>query len=176
MGYCFLNYRPARDGEGLEPDCPDDVAFNLLADLRDIGWGIFDVDETARWNPDQLVSDELARLIESGKRYPPALALARGEVTLVFGDDRPERGEFARAYGLALRTHLARQHEAPYILAQALRSETGRLVQGEWYWVLEVSGSPTFASWVSDDFHVYENDMNDFDFSGQQLKRLGFAG
>lgn len=176
MAYCFLNYRPAKDGDGLEPDCPDDVAFILLADLPGSGWGIFEVNATDRWSPDQLVSAELAALIESGKRYPPALGLASGEVALVFGDDRPDRGEFAKAYGLAVRTHLARQHEAPYILAQALKNQTGRLVQGEWYWVLTVSGSPTVASWVSDDFHVYENDMNDFDFSGQQLKRLGFTG
>ena len=175
MSYCFMNYRPARDGHGLEPDCPEGAGYVLLADLRGLRWGIFEVHENDAWSPEKPVSDELAGLIESAKRYPPALGLARGEMAQVFGDHRPSQVEFARAYGTALRTHLSRQHEAPYIMAQALRSEVGYLTQGEWYWVLEISGSPAVASWISDDFHVYDNDMNDFDFTGQQLKQLGYT-
>jgi hypothetical protein len=52
----------------------------------------------------------------------------------------------------------------------------GYLDEGEWYWVLRVSGSPPVASWVSGDFHVYNNDMSDFDLTGQQLKQLGYSG
>jgi len=176
MAYCFMNYRPASEGEGFEPDCPEDVGFLLLADLPGAEWGIFEVAGNDRWSPDEPVGDELAGLIESGKRYPPALAIARAEVVQVFAEGRPNRADFARAYALALRTHMARQHDAPYVLAQATRSDAGHLTQGEWYWVLSVSGRPPVASWVSDDFQVHENGMDDFDLSGQQLKRLGFAG
>jgi hypothetical protein len=176
MAYLFLDYRPAGDGQGYEPDCPPDTPFLLLADIRGLGWGIFDIDIESEWPTGKAVSDDLACLIESARRYPPALGLARQEVGQVFGEHHPSQEEFSRAYGTALATHLARQHEVPYILAPALREEVGYLAKGEWYWVLQISGSPGVASWVSADFYIYKNDMNDFDFTGQQLKALGYVG
>jgi hypothetical protein len=166
MTYCFMNHVPAKAGDGLR----------LLADLPGLEWGIFEIDPGDPGSPENLVSDELAGLIESAKRYPPALGLAREELGQVFGEACPSQTEFARAYGVALRTHLSRQHESPYVLAPALRDEVGYLTKGEWYWVLGVSGNPAMASWVSDDFHIHSNDVNDFDFTGQQLKHLGYSG
>ena len=178
MSYCFMNLFPSRDGHGLEPACPDGVSFLLLADLPKVEWGLYEVDgnkDDDGWVPETPVSDELAALIESGKRYPPALGLARQEVGQVFGDHLPNQVEFARAYAAAVRTYLSRQHESPYVLAQALEGEQGYLTKGEWYWVLQISGNPPAASWVSDDFHVYTNRVNDFDLTGQQLKHLGYS-
>jgi len=176
MSYCFLNYVPATDGEGERPDCPDGADLCLLADLRGLGWGIFEVTVEGARPPGSPVSEELARLIESGKRYPPALALARHEVDQVFGDQRPSQSEFAQAYGAGLHAHLSKQHDSPYVVAASLRDEPGYLAKGEWYWLLGVSGQPARVSWVSDDFHIYSNDVNDFDLTGQQLKQLGSIG
>ena len=176
MSYCFMDYLPARDGHGLAPKCPEEIGFILLADLPGVPWGIFDADEDNAWSPTTPVSGELAGLIESAKRYPPALALAREEVRQVFGDHCPSQAEFARAYGTALRAHLSQQHESSCVLAPALKGEVGYLTEGGWYWLLRISGNPPLVSWVSDDFHVYNNDMNDFDLTGQQLKQLGYSG
>ena len=173
--YCFLNYVPAKDGHGTVPDCPDGVTPISLAHLYPVGWGIFEVRHDESWSPVAPLSDELARLIVSGKRYPPALGLARQEVMQVFADSRPEQFEFASAYRAALRTHLSRQQGAPYVLAPAM-NDAPNLTTGEWYWVLEISGSPPGAHWVSDDYCIYANDMNDFDLTGQQLKQLGYRG
>ncbi len=175
MSYCFMDYRPADQGRGVAPDCPDHIEFGLLADLKGLGWGIFEVDEGDAWSPETPVAEDLARLIESAKRYPPALALARGEMSDVFGDHHPSHSEFARSFAAALNAHLSRQGEAPYILAKALKEEVGYLTEGEWYWVLEISGNPPCAVWVSDDFHVYRREVNDFDFTGKQLKQLGYT-
>jgi len=176
MSYCFIDYLPEPDdGPGVTPDCPDGIGFILLAAPEGLGWGIFDIEEDHEWSPPNPVSAELAGLIESAKRYPPALALARDEVNQVFGDHLPSQAEFASAYGVALRTYLSRQHEAPYVLAPALKDELGYLVKGEWYWILRISGTPPAARWVSHDFHVYDNDINDFDLTGQQLNRLGYS-
>ena len=176
MPYCFMNCRPLSDGQGVEPDCPAGVKSVLLADLPDLGWGIFDVEGSDSWSPDQPVSDKLAALIESGKRYPPALGLAREELGDVFGDQRPSQTELASAYETGLRNHLAQQHEARCTLAQASKDEAGYLKAGEWYWVLEIAGSPAVASFVSSDFQIYDIDMTCFDFTGEQMKRLGYAG
>lgn len=176
MSYLFLDYRPAKDGDGYEPDCPSGTQVLLLADLPGLEWGLFDTDIGSEAPAGNAVSDDLAGLIESAKRYPPALGLARQEMGQVFDEHHPSQAEFARSYGVALAAHLARQHEAPYVLAPALRDEPGYLAKGEWYWVLEVSGSPGVASWVSGDFRIGKNDMNDFDLTGQQLKKLGYVG
>jgi len=176
MPYCFLDYRPARDGQSPSPDCPEGIGFVLLADLPGVPWGLFETGADDAWSPQNPVREELAALIESGKRYPPALALARQEVKEVFGDHGPSHAEFARAYGAALRNHLSRQHESPYVLAPALKDQVGDLIRGEWYWVLQISGSPPTATWVSDDFHVFNNKITDFDLTVQQLKRLGYSG
>jgi len=177
MSYCFLNLVPEKDGRGFELDGPVGAHVSLLADFPAVGWGIYEVgpgkaDEA--WIPDAPVSDELAGLIESGKRYPPALGIARNEVVQVFGDNLPSQAEFARVYGTALRTHLSNQHESPYVLARALE-DAANLASGEWYWILKISGNPPLASWVSDDFHVYNHLMNAFDLTGQQLKQLGYT-
>ena len=175
MPYCFLNHRPAADDHDADPDCPEGVAFVLLADLPGLEWGIYEVEEHHGWSPETAVSDDLTNLIESAKRYPPALALAREEMVDVYGDGHPGQSDFARAYGTALQTHLAKQYEAPHVLARALRGQAGYLTEGEWYWVLEISGSPVLAAWVSADFHIYNSDIGEFDLTGEQLKRLGFS-
>ena len=95
---------------------------------------------------------------------------------MVFVDHRPSVAEFAGAYEVAVRTHLSRQHEAPYVLAPAVKNDVGKLRRGEWYWLLEVSGTPPAISWVSADFQIHQTDVNDFDLTGQQLKRLGYSG
>ena len=161
MSYCFIQCVPGA---------------RLLADLPQVEWGLFEVDHDGGWAPETPVSDELAGLIESGKRYPPALAHARDEVRMVFADHQPSIAEFAGAYEVAVRTHLSRQHEAPYVLAPALKNDVGKLRRGEWYWLLEVSGTPAAISWVSADFQIHRNDVNDFDLTGRQLKRLGYSG
>jgi len=179
MLYCFVNWVPAKDGEGLEPEVPDGVEGLMLADVPNVDWGLCEVDVDSGddvWVPETPVGAELAGLIESGKRYPPALALARQEVVQVFDDRPPTQAEFANAYAVALQAHLSRQHEAPYVMAQAMKDKEADLAKGEWYWVLQISGTPPQAFWISDDFHTYSNDMSDFDFTGQQLKRLGYAG
>ena len=178
MSYCFMHLRAAREGDGLEPDFPDGVGFLLLGDLPTLDWGLYEFytntpDEP--WTPPELVSDELAALIESGKRYPPALALAREELALVFGDHHPSQVELQRAYVAAVRAHLSRQHEAPYLLAPALEDVEGRLSRDEWYWVLSIKGSPPIASWVSEDFHIHDSPVAQFDLTGQQLRKLGYS-
>jgi len=176
MSYCFMKCAPAIEGRDREPDGPDGNEVLFLADLPQVEWGLFDVDHDEGWAPENPVTDELSGLIESGKRYPPALALARDEVRMVFVDHQPSFAEFAGAYEVALRTHLSRQHEAPYVLAPALKDDAAGLTRGEWYWLLEVSGTPAVISWVSAGFRIHTNDVNDFDLTGRQLKRLGYSG
>jgi hypothetical protein len=173
MPFCFMSFRPAMEGVALEADCPDDVEYLLLADPRGTDWGLFDyctAEGSESWTPQHTASGVLAALIESGKRYPPALALARQETEEVFEGHQPSIEEFQRAYIDTVRHHLSHQHEARYVLAMAMRDEAGYLSKGEWYWILRTGSSA--VSWVSDDFCVYDNPLADFDLTDTQLKYL----
>ncbi len=172
MPYCFMKSRRTPDGEGLTADCPDSVSYLLLADTEEAEWGLYDYveAESHAWTPEYPVSKSLSVLIESGKRYPPALALARQETREVLGDHRPSIEDLQRTYAAAIQHHLSQQHEARYVLAMALQDETIDLCKGEWYWVLSVDSSA--ISWVSDDFFVYCSPISAFDLTGAQLKRL----
>ena len=173
MPYCFMKYRPAADGEGLSPDCPDSVSCLLLADAEEGEWGLwyYVVDEPNTWTPEHPVGSSLADLIESGKRYPPALALARQETKEVFKGHDPTPEDLQRAYGAALQHHLSKQHEARYILAMALEGDGEDLCKGEWYWI--VAADSSVISWVSDDYFLYRSPIATFDLTGAQLKHLG---
>jgi len=157
---------------------PDSARVLLLAGPQHLDWGLYEVcllPGGKEWAPPEPVTRELARLIESGKRYPPALALAREEVNQLFVDQQPTHDELAAAYTRALRTHLARQQDAPYVMAQALTDDGRYRNRGEWYWVLEVAGIQPVATWVTRDYHIHDCMMIDFDLTGQQLKKLGYV-
>jgi len=174
MPYCFLNWVPASDGHGLEPDCPDGLGARLLTGLQEVGWGIFDIRRDDSWSAEKPVDEQLADLIDSAKRYPPALAIAGHQMKHVFGDETPNQTDFARAYARELVAHLSKQQQDPYVLVRALKTGPHDMFEGEWYWVLRVTGSSPRATWVSGDCVLHDCDVNDFDLTGQQLKRLGF--
>lgn len=173
MPYCFMKLRPEPDGEGFGPDCPKSVSCLLLADTDGPSkWGLYDVseDEPGAWKPEHPASESLAALIESGKRYPPALALARQETAQVLKGHDASIEDLARTYATAIQHHLSRQAEAPYLLAKVLQGDAIDLCPGEWYWVLTADSSS--VSWVSDEFFVHASPIAAFDLTGAQLKRL----
>jgi hypothetical protein len=179
MNYCFMNLRKSKNGPGWEPAFPKGIGFLLLADLPGVKWGIYEYQlsqDNEDWTPSIPVSSELEALIWSGKRYPPALAIAREEMVHLFNDSQPNQQEFADAYSKAIRSRLSRQQEAPYFLAQALRGDGIDLVPGEWYWLLRIKGDPPMAYWVSGDYSIYENPVSDFELANSQIERIKFGG
>jgi hypothetical protein len=135
MGYCFMDLRPATDGPGWEPDFPRGlVGFHLLADLPDVKWGIYEFmlrdDEAEEWTPSNPVGDELSVLIESGKGYPPALALARYDVENEFKTRRPSQEAFKDVYEASIRSRLSQQTGARYLYGGPHRQDKNRLSLG----------------------------------------------
>ena len=175
MGYCFMNLRRSKEELGWEPDFPEGVDCLLLADCRPAKWALYEFRTNAAtedWTPESPISDELVALLESGKKFPPALALARDRVSEEFNDREPTREEFVTVLADSLCLHISRQPDAGYFLAPALRDAFG-LCKGEWYWILGIAQSyPNVVRWVSSDFFVYENAITDFDFTKQQLEQL----
>lgn len=142
----------------------------LLATLPDLDWGLYAcAGGTAAGSP---VTEPLASLIESGRRYPPALALTREEIVEVFAGHRPTEAELTTACTAALRAYLARQPDAPFLLAESTVDEPGLRRRGEWYWLLQIGGTPPVVSWVTDGFRIVDAAADGFDLTGQQLRTL----
>lgn len=109
--------------------------------------------------------------MESGEVYPPALALARAELSNCPAGRFATPEAFMQYYGDALRRHLRQQPHAGFVLAEAVRDEVGYLARGRFYWILGVQSAAQVVQWVSDDYFVYENPAADFD-----LHRLRLPG
>lgn len=172
--YCIADYVPMSDGVGFTPALPEGTGFVLLAGPDDgPKWGIFacgnEVDFSERV---QAVSADIEAVLESGRRYPPALALARDEASMFPDGAKIGRVEFASRYAGRVIHHLDRQPAAPYVMAEAVVDEPGYLSRGQRYWVLRSLRGLGEVRWVSDDFQVYQNAASDFRLSASQLETL----
>jgi|GEM_PF-3091737 len=163
--------------DGFEPAFPEGVSFQLLADLpnEQACWGIyrFTVDLDRDWRPEAELEPELANLLASAERYPPALALARADLKTKFRDAIPSQKEFAAALEIALKALFAEQPTAGYLLAESNCCEPGYLSPGQWQWIVAATkSSPQEVWWVSDDFFMYRNRASDFRLTAEQLAAL----
>jgi hypothetical protein len=118
------------------------------------------------------VSPQVEAVLDAGRRYPPALALARDEAALFPNGTSIDRGAFAERYAARVAHHMSLQPFAPYVLVEAVGDEPGYLARGQFYWVLRYLRGAGTVRWVSEDWHVYENSAYDFRLSDEQLGRL----
>ena len=107
----------------------------------------------------EAVSRELENLLWAAEQYPPALALARDEVSLVDCETRAALSDLLVA---RLRHHLAAQPHAPYFLAEATQIETGHKYAGGFYWIVGYNPTRNRVAWVSSDFFVYSYPSSHF--------------
>ena len=77
----MADYVPMSDGVGFTPALPEGIGFVLLAGPDDgPRWGIFACGDQVEFSGQvQPVSPSIEAVLESGRRYPPALALARDD-------------------------------------------------------------------------------------------------
>lgn len=160
------------------PDFPDHMKQALLlADSARGTWAVWEyLTHDPAWRPDAPVSADLENMLRSAKRYPPALALARDDVSLFFR----ERGDghdatlasLATIYEAALQRRLSRQHDMPFLFAKAVHEEPGYLCVDQWYWVLAAATKPGYVRWVSDDYFVYANPASNFALTRDDVAKL----
>lgn len=203
MPFAFIELI-TRDGY-RSPDVPEGTSYLMLAEPgHGAPWAVYDYrlpPEAEGWRPRLPLSDELDGLLASGTRYPPALALARDEMSAAFRGATPSQAAFEAAYISALAGHLGRQREAGYLLARAKADQPGYLTRGEWYWVvgivegdalraeplhrgeqtspsgfdflLQVVPNSKSARWVSSDYEVYQDPVSDFELDPDAIESLG---
>lgn len=163
--YYFIEWNHSETG--YSPDLPEGTGFLLIAEPGDTGtFGLFQVENLTetdiphyRMEP---VSQEMILLLQSAEQYPPALALAREKMRSVTGET-PTR--FSEILIESLHEHLANQHRSPYFLARSTRQETGYKNLGGYHWIVGYRPDRVGReiSWVSQDYHIYHDKLEDFD-------------
>ena len=176
MPYAFMKHVPLADGPGFGPGFPPGVSFLMLADHRDSEWALYRYRSRKGWSPADPASPELASLIERAKEYPPALALARDDLSKSRGVRLGGPEEMASFYRSALSLRLSERDSARYVRARARRQELGYLDEGDVCWLLSANLSARTVQWVSTDYFVYTNPIDDFEISDTELAELSGRG
>lgn len=171
----------AWEDEVLTVAFPEDVPWALLAEFSDQSpLAIIDYDPPDDGPlPGNLhpVAAELDVLLWSSKGYPPALALARNGVRRrhheLLQDGLPvDSDAFQRELATLLRHHLDSQPTAPYRLAESMHGICGYLEQGAYYWLVAFEPQENRVWWVSEDYYVYQDDIEFFAVTPEQLGGL----
>jgi hypothetical protein len=164
--YCFTRWK--RSHRGATPDLPSGSSFQVLAEPgRDSEWCLVSLSAARRTLPKRAepVHPTLGRLLESGRSFPPAIALACAELRRR-GNPSWGPSEMSDFLVRVLRRNLRQQSTSGYVLAEVRRAEIGYSVVGEFVWILgarrERPSGARVVIWVSTDFCIYENAATDF--------------
>jgi hypothetical protein len=173
--YCIADYVPSRTGRDSAPALPEGAGYVLLAGPIDTQrWGIFACSGPVEFSDHvRPVPSAIEAILDSGRRYPPALALARDEADSFTEGINQE--EYSRRFAERVAHHLQRQAAAVYQLAPAVVDDPGYASKGQYYWVLQYLSESSEVRWVSDDYQVYRNSASDFHLSEDQLGALAKA-
>jgi len=148
--------------DGVYPIVDDDVRYHVLFPGRSHAViEVFDGDASSIGRP---IPDDLVRLIESAKRYPPAVALARRDV-----DDR--RGETTSSEALytmirqTLDDRLRGQRSDRATLVRSRLADEDLRHADEWVWIIDRVPDSADVIWVGRDFECYASPASEFDLA-----------
>ena len=172
IGFAYVE-RMGLEGDPV-PVLPEGVAAWYLASPNEkcswalYGFRILDedlVNRTALLL--DVVSEEMAQLLDSAREYPPALALARDVLDHNF-EEVPEKEEYTHLFCEELRHHLANL-DNPFFLAEA-QLDDGDLQRGAFYWVVGYEAAERKLLGVRRDGWVENFDPVVFGFTHEFLR------
>ncbi|MFN8577008.1 MAG: hypothetical protein U0354_09145 [Candidatus Sericytochromatia bacterium] len=148
------------------------VLFNCLCDK--VNYTIYHIPEF-RYNREIInntnlkgfeeISNELDFLICSSFSYPPALTFAREKFEYI----QNSKEDFLNNVKRALIYYLDEQPNNNFFLSKAKNQHTGYLYKGQYYWIVEYIREDNKVKWVSDDYIIYEANVNDFYINDMNL-------
>ena len=170
--YCLINW--IHDDDGFRPDLPENTGFYLIASPHyHAPYALFDCDlayDEPLPQGVERISDELCELIDSGKAYPPALAIARQKIERDLPADTPKY-QFITQLSTYLIDELTKQPVTPYILVRTTVSELGYRECGGYYRIIGYHAANRQVAWVSRDYYIYTNSVKEFDISEEWLQK-----
>jgi len=173
MYYHFSKLRPALEGNGREPDFPEEVGYLLLADSRISEWKLYQCSyDDEKVNINNPVNNELKLLLYSAERFPPALALTREDISHKFENNNPPLSEFQSAIIESLKNRLSMLSRRTFFFLETSTDEIGYMNKSEWYWVIRAAKDKSLLYWISNDYFIYTNPISYFKISDEQLEVL----
>lgn len=142
-------------GQWLLAECtPMDEDAPLPASFEEVPWRL--------WH-----------LLQSAKRYYPALALARESLERDSNQLPNDKKQYAERLADEIERHLKAQRDAPYFLAQVVEHcPTGYRSAGEYVWVVAYDPNLKRVFWVTDDYYVYDSPLAHFVIDEERLQPL----
>ncbi len=121
----------------------------------------------------ERVPARLERMLQSGKRYYPAIALARASLERETDHVMDSRERYAERFADEIEKHLAAQREAPYFMAQATEPcATGYRFAREYVWAVAYDPHSKHVFWVTDDYFIYHSPIDHFRVQEEHLRLL----
>ncbi len=173
MIYGLIPFTRMEPGRG--PDLPPGANFLWLCEPgRDAEFALYEyepVDTQPLPETIQPVSNELSRLIDSAKSYPPAIAFACRDLER---SDCSDRAQFLATYEERLRFHFDRRRDSGCFLAEAIVGTIGYKRAGEKYWIVRYVPERIGEEivWLADDYFVYQDSIDHFKVDPVSLARV----
>ena len=159
-----------------DPNCSEDISFLELATPNsDLHWALYrcDIEDKENINNSIItVSDKLEELLFSAERFPPAIAIARNEISSLCSKKKLTKQEFLLEYEVCIKKHLQSQRSNKYIFTEAIKDELGYISKGSFYWLIGYDVKDNKVLWVSDDYFIYGNSADCFDISEDEIVEL----
>lgn len=172
--YIFADWKKCDHGEGAEPKVPKQVQnYALVWSAEDCAWAIWDCDGLENYNnlfgKVHFVSEQLTRMLDSTRAYPPALIMAVKELERDHPSTKPEVDE---KFCELLRKYLKNQESDPFILIESVIDDEGYIGDGEFVWAIEYLPDNQEVRWISNEFKTFTNPISDFNVTEEQLNKL----
>jgi len=168
-GNYFIIDKVNKDGWG--PDIPEGHGFLLLASPPDDKrWGLYKVKVSPVITKSVFpISEMIEELIKYSEIFPPALAISRERMSeeKTVEDNKQK---FLVQYTFYLLELLENQEQLPFFQATSKIDEFVYRETGEKLWI--VGYHSNCLKWVSDDFHIYTDQVSEFTFSKSDLENL----
>lgn len=121
----------------------------------------------------QNVPENLKLLLHSAQQFPPALALSRQDLEKENDLSDITQESYANLLADRLKTHLKNQSSMNCVRAQAKEDcLIGYLFKGQYAWVIAYEPNRKELFWVTGDFFIYNDSVELFDISEEQLALL----
>jgi len=161
--YYFVNFIETENGKiAAFPNRNAD--YLMLADSKNSKFALYEtefIDPVNYGINVKKIPDELKILIDSSKRYPPALAFSKNSIEKTIPRDESEFSELFKGF---LIKNMKECFDAEISFVQVIQSDDFDLEVGEFVWVIRKDDNPDVVKYISWDYYIYESDAKNFDF------------
>lgn len=187
--YYFANLKES-EGGGLIADLPRSVNYTMLSQPKwGSGWALYKCEDRTPEIEHPSVERapfELALILSSAERYPPAIAFAGAEMEAHKWPHQTSRKSFTKQYLARLIYHLRRSSSTRYFLAEILKHPANLneceghigfagIHKGNYFWIVGYGPSKEdiqWVRWIDNDYSINISPVGDFKININRLRKI----